>query len=67
MNQPTDCNEEQDRTMLMSLRKSYLEAVDAIERRLGIDPRTAEIRQQVRTSKRGYGESVVPAAEVRDE
>lgn len=44
-------NSAQDRDLLMSLRKSYLEAVDALERRLGITPRTAEIRQLARAEK----------------
>ena len=45
-------NSAADRDLLMSLRKSYLEAVDALERRLGIVPRTAEIRAQVRANRR---------------
>jgi hypothetical protein len=39
------------RNLLMSLRKSWLEAVDAIEREIGVSPTTAEIRQMYRAGR----------------
>lgn len=53
-------NSASDRALLMALRKSYLEVVDALERALGITPRTAEMRQQARAIQRnGCGRDTI--------
>jgi len=40
--------EQHDRDMWCAIRQALLLQVDAIERRLGISPRTAEIRKQAK-------------------
>ena len=39
---------QQDRELWLAIRQSHLLQVDAIERRLGICPRTSEIRRQAK-------------------
>ncbi len=40
-----------DRQFLMDQRRALLAQVDAIERRLGMDPTTADLRKQARSGK----------------
>lgn len=39
-------SEEQDKQRDLALRRGYLQIIDAIERRWGISPTTAELRKQ---------------------
>ena len=40
-----------DREFWLAMRDAYLRMVDAIERNLGIRPRTAELRKEQRSAK----------------
>ena len=51
-NETSEQENSDDRELLLAMRRNRLQEVDALERRLGIAPRTAELREEKKKEKK---------------